>query len=188
LASPLPCGLHAQSPCVDQFKDSFYHHSSYPHVLCSYYQSFDVDANSYRYYDISDKCYARLNAMIETLNERHTYFVSKMRECGPLHKNGPSLASLTVEASFYDDYKPSLPLEADSTVDTPLTGLEEVIDPILISLPFVVLSLPNTPRDTAIGDLTLLASPLPLAQCAGLETGELSKGDASILKMIYLIG
>jgi len=67
-------------------------------------------------------------------------------------------------------------------VYTPLTDLEQVIDPPLICLPFVTSSLSSAPRDTTIGDLTLLASPLHLAQCTGLETCESSKGDASFVK------
>jgi len=35
-----PYDLHAQSPCVDQFRDVCDHHSSYPLDVCSYYQSF----------------------------------------------------------------------------------------------------------------------------------------------------
>jgi len=42
---PLPYGLHAQSPCVDQLRDLCHHHSYYPHVGCSYCQSFDHDMN-----------------------------------------------------------------------------------------------------------------------------------------------
>ena len=57
-----------------------------------------------------------------------------------------------------------------------------MINPPLISLPFTVLSLSNTPRNTNIGDLILLASPLPLTQCTRLEIGETSKSDASFVK------
>ena len=49
---------------------------SYALDVCSYCQSFDHDVNSYPYYDISDESYAKLNAMIETMNERHEHFVS----------------------------------------------------------------------------------------------------------------
>ena len=67
--SPVLYGLHAQPPCVDQFRDPYHHHCSYPHVMRSYCQSFDHDTNSYPYYDVFDECYAKINAMIETLNE-----------------------------------------------------------------------------------------------------------------------
>jgi len=67
--SPPPYDLHAQSPCIDQFKDGCDHHSSYPHDVCSYCQSCDHDVNFYPYYDVSNATYARLNAMIETMNE-----------------------------------------------------------------------------------------------------------------------
>jgi len=36
--------------------------------------------------------------------------------------------------------------------------------------------------DTGVSDLTLLASPLPLAQCTELDMGEISGGDASDIK------
>ena len=47
--------------------------------------------NSCPSYDISNESYARLNAIIETMNERHKHFVSEMREFGLLHKTDPSL-------------------------------------------------------------------------------------------------
>ena len=34
---------------------------------------------------------------------------------------------------------------------------------------------------TSISDLTLLASPLPLDQCIGLEKGKPSRGDVSVI-------
>ena len=68
-----------------------------------------------------------------------------------MHETDPSL------------YKSSLPLEHDFMVLTHLTSLEKVFDHPLISLPFVAPSLSSTPRDTTIGDLSLLASPLALA-------------------------
>jgi len=67
-------------------------------------------------------------------------------------------------------------------VHTSLTILEKVIDISLISLPFVAPSLCSTPKDTTIGDLTLLASPFTLAQCMRLEMDEFSKGDASFVR------
>ena len=54
----------------------------------------------------------------------------------------------------YDVYGSCLPLEPDFIAYTPLTCLEGVIDHPLMSLPFVVLSLSSTPRDTLIVDLT----------------------------------
>jgi len=62
-------------------------------------------------------------------------------------------------------------------IDSPLTGLGEVIDPPLTSLPLVAPSLPSTPRDTTEGVLSLLVSLLPLGQCTGLEMGESLGGD-----------
>jgi len=40
----------------------------------------------------------------------------------------------------------------------------------------------STPIDTIVSDLALLASPLSLAQCIGLEMGEPSSGDVSIIE------
>jgi len=60
---------------------------------------------------------------------------------------------------------------------TPLTGLKEVIDPPLPPSPFVASSLSSTPRDTTENVLSLLSSPLSLAQSTRLEMGESLRGD-----------
>ena len=75
----------------------------------------------------SDACYAKLNAVIETMNERHKCFVSEMRECGLLYGTDPSLFFPKLEVSLYDNYESSLPIEPDFMGDTLLTGLEKVI-------------------------------------------------------------
>jgi len=41
--SPPPYGFHPQSSCVDQLKHLCHHYYSYPHVICSYCQSFDCE-------------------------------------------------------------------------------------------------------------------------------------------------
>ena len=61
-----------------------------------------------------------------------------------------------------------------------MIDLEEVFDPPLTSLPLVATSFSSTPITTSINDLTLLTSSFPLAQCTGLEMGEISRGDASV--------
>ena len=160
--SPISYDLHAYSP-----------------LMCSCCQSFDHDVNSCPYYDILDSCYAKLNAVIETMNEQHECFVGKMRECGLLHVTDPSPSSFRLEVSIYDDYESSLPLEPTFMTDSPLSDPEEVIDSPLTSLPFVALSLSSTHRDTIDGVLCLLFFPLSLAQCIGLEMGESLRGDAS---------
>jgi len=128
--------------------------------MCSSCNSFNHNANSCPY-DISNACYANLNAVIETINERLVYFVDSMRERGLLPRTEPSPSSPRLEVSPYDDYEPSLPLE-------------EVIDH-----PFVVPSLSSTPRDTIEGVLSLFSSPLHLAQCTMLEIGESLRGYAN---------
>ena len=70
-------------------------------------------------------------------------------------------------------------------VDSCLIDLEEMIDPPLVSLPFITPSLSSTPRDTTKGALHLLSSPLPIAQCTGLEMGESLRGDASCVCLLY---
>ena len=95
----------------------------------SYCQSFNHDVNSYPYYDVSNECYARLNTMIETMNERHEYFASEMRECGLLHEIDPSLSLPILESSLYDNCKSSLPLKFNVVDDAPLTSPEELFDP-----------------------------------------------------------
>ena len=101
--------LHAQSLCVDQFRDVCNHDSSDPHDVCSYCQSFDRDVNSCPFYDISDEAYAKLSAMIETMNERRMHFVSEMTECGLLHETNTCLPFPRLEANLYDDCGSSLP-------------------------------------------------------------------------------
>jgi len=66
--------------------------------------------NSCPHYDVSDEAYAKPNPMIETMNEQHEHFVSKMREFGLLHNTNPSLLIPRLESSLYDDYEYSLPL------------------------------------------------------------------------------
>jgi len=92
--------LYAQSPSIDKFKDFCNHHSSYPHVVCCYCQSFDHDVNSYPYYDVYDESYVRLNAMIETIDEQHEHFISEIREFGLLHATYPKLPSPRLKASL----------------------------------------------------------------------------------------
>jgi len=67
-------------------------------------------------------------------------------------------------------------------VDSPLTRLEEVIDPPLTSLPFVTPSLCSTSRDTTKGFLRSLCSPFPLAQCTKVEMDESLRDDASCVE------
>ena len=66
--------------------------------MCSYCQSFDHDLNSFPYYNLSNDSYARLNAMIETINEQHKHFISEMREFDLLSETDPSLPSLRLKA------------------------------------------------------------------------------------------
>jgi len=62
--------------------------------------------NSYPYYDVSNECYARLNTMVETMNEQHEHFLSDVRECGLLHEIDLPFSSL--ESNIYDDCEFSL--------------------------------------------------------------------------------
>jgi len=89
----------------------------------------------------------------------------------------PSLSFSTLEVNLYKDYESSLLQEVDSTAYTPLTALEEVINPR-----FVAPSLSSTLRGTITGDLTLLLSRVTLAQCTWLEMVESPRDDASCVK------
>ena len=62
-----------------------------------------------------------------------------------------------------------------------------MFDPLLTSLPLVAPSFSSTLVATNVSDLTLLASPLPLAQCMGLEMGETSRVDVRILEDASLV-
>ena len=57
-----------------------------------------------------------------------------------------------------------------------------MFDPSLNSLPLVAPSIFSTSLATGVSDLTLLASPLPVAQCTELEMGEISRSDVSVLE------
>jgi len=71
------------------------------------------------------------------MNERHKHFVCEMKEFGLLNYIDPSLPFLRLEASLYDDCESSLPIESTVVDDAPSTGLEEVFEPPLTSLPLV---------------------------------------------------
>ena len=101
------------------------------------------------------------------MNERHAHFLSEMREFDLLHETDPSIPIPRLESSLYDDYEASLPLESNVVDDAPLTGLKEVFDPPFTSLPLFTPSVSSTPIAIGVSDSTLLASPLPLAQCTG---------------------
>jgi len=121
--------------------------------VCSYCASLDHDANACPYSDISDECYAKLNAMIRIMNGRLECFVRKMRETSLLHETDPSSSSPRLEVSLYDDYESSLPLELDFIADSPLINLGKVIVRSLTSLQFIAPSLPSTLTDTTEGVL-----------------------------------
>ena len=112
--------------------------------------------NSCPYCDVLDESYVRLNAMIETTNERHEHFVSKMREFSLLHETDSSLPLPRLDASLYDDYEPSLPLESSVVDDAHMTNLEVELDPPLISFPFIAQSSSRTPIATNVSNSTLL--------------------------------
>ena len=65
------------------------------------------------------------------MNERIEHFVGEMREFDLLSETHPSLLFPRLEASLYDDYESSLPLESNAIDDAPLTNLEEAFDPPL---------------------------------------------------------
>jgi len=106
--SPPPYDLHAQSPSVDQIRDACDHYSSYPLDLCFYCQSFDHDVNSCPYYDVSDESCVRLNAMIETMNERQEDIISEMRECS-VYCMRPTLVYLSLGLTLASMMIMSLP-------------------------------------------------------------------------------
>jgi len=65
-----------------------------------------------------------------------------MREFGLLSETDPSLPSIRLEVSLYDDYEFFLPLESDFLGDAPSTNVEEVFGPRplchLLMHPFLV--------------------------------------------------
>jgi len=99
-----------------------------------------------------------------------------------LDESNPSPSSLGLGVSLYDDYESFLSLKPNFIVNTPLTGLEEVIDPPLTPLPFIAPSLSSTHRDTTEDALSLLSSRLCLAQCKGLEMDDSPGSDVSYVE------
>ena len=95
-----------------------------------------------------------------------------------MYETNPSLSSLKVSTNFCDYCDSYLPIEPDSTIDTPLTDLEEVFNPPLTSLTFVVPSFSSTPIVTIVSNLTLFASPFFLIPCMELKIGEPYRTDA----------
>ena len=132
-------------------------------MLCSFCQSFDHNVNSCPYYNVSNECYARLDAMIGIMNEQHERFISRMRECSLLHETNPSLPYPRLGACLYDDCESSFPLGSNVIDDAPLTDPVEVFDLPLTPLTFVAPSFFSTPMGTGVSALTLHASPLSLA-------------------------
>ena len=100
---PPPYGLHAQSPCIDQLKDLCHHYSSYLHVACFFANLLTMMWIFFPYYDIFDKSYVRCDATIETMDERHKFFVGEIRKFGLLSKTEPNLPFFRLEASLEDD-------------------------------------------------------------------------------------
>ena len=154
-----PYDFHAQSPCVDQFRDACDHYSSSPLDACSYCPSFDHDVNSCPSYDMFNDSCARLNVQMEIMKEQQDHFVSEMREFSLLHEIDPSPPIPWLESILHDDYASSLPLESNIIDDAPLTDLEEVFDPPLIYSPLVAPSSSTIPIVTSTSDSTLLDSP-----------------------------
>ena len=104
-----------------------------------------------------------------------------------MHETDPSLPILRLKSSLYDDYESSLTLASNVVDDASLVDLEEVFNTSLTSFPLITPSFSNTPIATRVSDSTLLASPLPLAQCMRLEMGETSRGEVSVLEKASLV-
>ena len=92
--------------------------------MCSYCQSFDHCENSCLYYDVFNELYARLNAIIKTMNEQYKHFVSEMRKFDPLYLIDPSIFFSRFEASLYNDYEFFLFLESNFVDDASSIDLE----------------------------------------------------------------
>jgi len=110
-----------------------------------------------------------------------------MREFSLFHEIDLSLPFPSLESSLYDDCESPFLLAYNIINDTPLTNMEEVFDPPLMTLSFVAPSFSSTPMDTSISYSNLLASPLPLDPCTGLAMGENSRGDVSVLEDASLV-
>ena len=100
----------------------------------------------------------------------------------------PSLPFLRLEASVYDDCESSLLLESNVFVNTPVTYLEEMLDPPLMSLPLVTLSFLAPPQP-----LVLVTRPYLLLASLQLNVqGQRMLGFLMMMlvlyKMLHLVG
>jgi len=161
--SPILYFLHTQSPCVNQFGDSYHHHPYFGHVRCCNCQSSNHNVNSCPHYVISNEGFVRLSSMIETMNEQNGKFENIFWECHLSHETDLSLPSSRPDVSLCDDDESPFLLESNFVDNTPLIDLEKEIDTPLTPLPLVAPSCVSTPRDTTEGVLTLRISTFPLA-------------------------
>jgi len=102
-----------------------------------------------------------------------------------LHEIDPSLPCPRLEASLFDDWVSSFPLKSYVVDDAALTSLWEAFDPLdLLVICYSIFH--SKPMDNSVSYSILVASPLSLAQCTGLEMGETSRGDASSMNDVSL--
>jgi len=132
------------------------------------------------FYAFNDSC-ALIDVLMETIKEQQDNFVSKMREFSLLHETDPSLPIPRLAFDLPHDYASSCPLESNVVDDAPLPDLEDMFDSPLTYVPLVAPSIHSTPVAPSTCDSTFLPSSLRLAQYTGLEMGEISRGDGSVL-------
>jgi len=125
----------------------------YAPPMCENHHCSDHESNSCHCY-ISDEGFAKLDSMIETMNEQQIEFANKIREYDLSHETDLRFSSHRLDVNMCDDGASFHPLEC---------GLEEILDPSLITLLTIAPSFPITLGDNTMFIMTFLNTPSPLA-------------------------
>jgi len=143
---------------------------NYAPPVCEIYRCSNHASNSCPY-SISDGGFARLSNMIETIKEQQITFANKIQEYNLSPDTDLSSSSSRLDVNLCDD---------DASSHTLVSGLEEVLDHPLTTLPPVTPFLPNTLRDNTSLHTTYPNPPFPLAQSIEFKGGETFCVDASV--------
>ena len=109
--------------------------------------------------------------MIETMNEQQVKLANRMREYDLSHETDLRVNFSELYVNLCDDGASSLTLES---------GLEEVLDPPLTTLPLVAPSPAGILRDYTLLCMTYPNPPFPFAQSTEFKVGEIFCVDASV--------
>jgi len=120
--------------------------------VCEIYHCSDHESNSCLCC-ISNEGFARLSSMTETMYKQQIMFANKMRDYDRSYETDLRFSSPKLDVNLYDNGVSFPPLES---------GLEEVLDPPLTTLPIIVPSSPSTFRNNTAFIMTISDTPSPL--------------------------